>query len=364
MTLRAMLVDDEEPARDRLRAMLERFEDLEVVAEARDGAEAVDKIAAARPDLVFLDIEMPGLNGMQVAAALAPPRPRIIFCTAYDQYAIEAFEQHATDYLLKPVAAKRLDVAIRRVREALGPGRALDREVVDATRTQARLLPQQLTPMEHLDYAGICRPARGVGGDYYDFLGIGEALLGIAVGDVSGKGIFAGLLMAKLQATLQSLAPDRGAALDRLLDETNRMMHAATDLNRYASLFYALYDDAERSLTWVNAGHNPPLLLRAADTRRLEPNGTVIGLMADAKYRPETLRLEAGDLLVLFTDGVTEALGPGGEEFGEQRLRQQLSRRSDLPAAELCAAILAAVDEFARGEPQHDDMTVVVARVR
>lgn len=364
MTLRAMLVDDEEPARDRLRAMLERFEDLEVVAEARDGAEAVDKIAAARPDLVFLDIEMPGLNGMQVAAALAPPRPRIIFCTAYDQYAIEAFEQHATDYLLKPVAAKRLDVAIRRVREALGPGRALDREVVDATRTQARLLPQQLTPMEHLDYAGICRPARGVGGDYYDFLGIGEALLGIAVGDVSGKGIFAGLLMAKLQATLQSLAPDRGAALDRLLDETNRMMHAATDLNRYASLFYALYDDAERSLTWVNAGHNPPLLLRAADTRRLEPNGTVIGLMADAKYRPETLRLEAGDLLVLFTDGVVDIQNVQEDFFGIEGVLDAVMLHRETPLTEMVRGVLSRAENFNRSPEPEDDLTLFGIRFR
>lgn len=365
MTIRAMLVDDEEPARDRLRSMLERCEDLEIVAEAQDGTEALERINSVRPDLVFMDIEMPGLTGMQVAAALAPPRPRIIFCTAYDQYAIEAFEHHATDYLLKPVTRGRLDRAVGRVRQAVQQRDALEREVTDAKKTQARLLPQTLAPMEHLDYAGVCRPARGVGGDYYDFLGVGEARLGIAVGDVSGKGIFAGLLAAKLQATIQSLAPDRADALDQLFGDANRLMCAATDPNRYATLFYALYDDATRGMTWINAGHNPPLLLRpGGPARRLPPNGTVIGLIDDAGYRPEKLRLERGDLLALFTDGVTEALRPDGEEFGEQRLRQHLARNSHLPAAELCAVTLAAVDEFARGEPQHDDMSLVVAKVR
>ena len=117
--IRTVLVDDEEPARERLRAMLADYDDLEIVGEACDGQEAVETIDALRPDVIFLDIQMPGLSGLEVAASLTPPRPRVVFCTAFDQYAIEAFEHHAADYLLKPVSRKRLVKAIDRLRVAI-----------------------------------------------------------------------------------------------------------------------------------------------------------------------------------------------------------------------------------------------------
>ncbi len=368
--IRALLVDDEEPARVRLRSLLADFEDVRVVGEAGDGDEALRKIAETAPDLVFLDIQMPGRSGMEVAASLDPPRPRIVFCTAFDQYAIDAFEQHALDYLLKPLSRDRLARAIQGVRDSAGERERLQREVADASETQARLFPRGPHVVAGLDYSGVCRAARGVGGDYYDFLSLGERRLGIALGDVSGKGLFAGLLMAGLQARLQSIAPLYGADLETMMGELNRAMHSCTETNRYATLFFAVYDDAARSLTYVNAGHNPPLLIRPAPPpggglrcRRLETGGTVIGLLADAQYRRETLPLAPGDILLACTDGVTEASNAAAEEFGEARLEAAILRHPDGSAADLRDRVVDEVDRFRGAAPQQDDITVVVARV-
>lgn len=374
MPIRALLVDDEEPARDRLRGMLDQIDDVEIVGEAHDGLDAVQQIESARPDLVFLDIEMPGLTGMEVASSLSPPRPRIVFCTAYDQYAIEAFDQHATDYLLKPVNRVRLEKAVGRVRETIHERESARREVEAATQAQARLLPQCRPPMASLDYSGLCRPARGVGGDYYDFLDLRRGAVGLVLADISGKGMFAGLLMASLQARIQSIAPIHGSDLGELVCEANRLMHSSTEINRYATFFYGVFDDAARELSYVNAGHLPPLILRPRgeggadgteyETIRLEANGTVVGLMPEACYRQSSVRLRRGDIFCAFTDGVTEAAGVDGEEFGDERLVKALSEHASSTAEETSHRILAELDRFTAGAPQRDDVTLIVGKVR
>jgi len=360
--IRSLLVDDEEPARARLRGMLAEHQDIEIVGEACDGLAAIERIAELRPDLVFLDIQMPGRSGVEVVAALGPPRPRVIFCTAFDQYAIDAFDHHALDYLLKPLKRDRLARAIERVRGSLCVPGDLESEMAQASRTQARLLPQSLPDMPGLDYAGLCRAARDVAGDYYDFLAVGPGRLGIAVADVSGKGLYAGLLMAGLQARIQTLAAVHADAVDLLAAEANRVMHASTETNRYATLFYGLYDDAGGTLNYVNAGHTPALLLRkGGGLERLGANGTVIGLVPEARYRRDAVRLEKGDVLIISTDGVTEALGANGEEFGERRLVETALRHVGRRAEEIRDAILQAVDDFRDTGPLSDDVTLVVA---
>ncbi len=363
--IRAMLVDDEQPARDRLRKMLDELGGVEVVGEAQDGDEALKSIASERPDLIFLDIQMPGLTGMQVASSLDPPRPRIIFCTAYDQYAIDAFELHATDYLLKPVSKKRLGRALERVRREVEEQRSHQRELDDASQTQARLLPQSLPRMEHLDYAGVCRAARGVGGDYYDFLPLGDGRLGIAVGDVSGKGLYAGLLVASLQAQIQGLAASYPDRVGELVAELNRRTHDSTDSNRYATLFYGVFCDRSRTLTYVNAGHPPPLWFRRAEDRveRLPAEGTVVGLLPDAEYPVSSIELGPGDALAIFSDGVSEAEDGTGQAFGDSRLESLLREHPTDGADELRDRIVSAIDGFSV-DPGHDDLTIVTARVR
>jgi sigma-B regulation protein RsbU (phosphoserine phosphatase) len=241
----------------------------------------------------------------------------------------------------------------------------LNRELEIAQEVQAHLFPQRLPAVAGLDYCGHCRPAREVGGDYYDFLELPEGRLGIAIGDVSGKGIGAALMMASLEASLRAQA-SVGHGLAELMKRVNSLVYEASSANRYATLFYAEYDPRSRQLSYVNAGHNPPLILRRSATvcevLRLETGGPVIGLLPQC-YQQESFPLEAGDLIVLFTDGVSESMNARDEEWGEDRLIQFAKTCHGLPAFEIMSQILAAADAFVAGASQHDDMTLVVLRV-
>jgi sigma-B regulation protein RsbU (phosphoserine phosphatase) len=241
----------------------------------------------------------------------------------------------------------------------------LEREVRIAQEVQARLFPQKVPRSAGLDCQGVCRPARGVAGDYYDFLELDRGHLGIAVGDVAGKGISAALLMASLQGALRGHAwlSDEGPAQAALA--INAQIHALTDPNRFATFFWAVFEEAGHALTYVNAGHNPPMLLRRSGTlERLRTGGPPLGVFADSRYEQASTTLGPGDVLLVFSDGITEAPAANEEEFGEARLERVLRDRSALPAAELCNTIIAAVLAYQDGTPQQDDMTVVVARVR
>ncbi len=363
--IRTLLVDDEKPTRERLRQMLASFEDVEVIAEAVDGEEAIEKSAMLSPDLVFLDIQMPGRNGLDVAASLAAPRPHVIFCTAFDQYAIEAFDVHAVDYLLKPVNRGRLARAVSRVRESLGRMGVMDRDLQTAGEVQARLFPHTLPAVTGLDYQVFSRPARTVNGDYYDFLPLKDGKLAIALGDVSGKGIPAGLLMASLQGRLQSHAPLRGDSVAALVADLNRTMSVSTDSKSYVTFFYAVYDSTKRSLTYVNAGHNPPLLFRAnaEEPVRFSTGGMVVGLFPEAEYSQETIQLDQSDILVCYTDGISEAVNLDGEEFGETRLSLLIGTNREKKASVILEALLNELSGFCDGTARQDDQTALVAKV-
>ncbi|MBV8435940.1 MAG: PP2C family protein-serine/threonine phosphatase [Silvibacterium sp.] len=241
----------------------------------------------------------------------------------------------------------------------------LNRELEIAQEVQARLFPQHLPAVAGLDYCGHCRPAREVGGDYYDFLDLPGGRLGIAIGDVSGKGIGAALLMASLEASLRAQASVRHE-LAELMMQVNNLVYEASSENRYATLFYAEYDARSRLLSYVNAGHDAPVVLRktvtGCDVVRLETGGPVIGLLRQS-YQQESFPLEAGDRVVLFTDGVSESMNARGEEWGEDKLIQFAETCHGLSAFEEMTQILAAADAFAAGTSQHDDMTLVVLHV-
>jgi serine phosphatase RsbU (regulator of sigma subunit) len=251
-------------------------------------------------------------------------------------------------------------------REQLARQEFLEREIRIARQVQERLLPQRPPSLSTLECAGICRPVRSIGGDYYDFLPLETGRVGIAVGDVSGKGLSAALLMASLQATLRSFASVRGDDAGEIVADTNRQLCALTETNRFLTLFWGIYDDTRRELTYVNAGHNYPMLFRfGADgggPERLKTGGTVLGLFSQASWRQQTVRLGAGDLLLLFTDGIPEASNARGEEFGEARLEALVRANGKLPARSLCERILHEVAVFLETEPAQDDLTVLVAR--
>jgi serine phosphatase RsbU (regulator of sigma subunit) len=256
-----------------------------------------------------------------------------------------------------------LKQALERERQAAQA--RLERDVEIAQQVQTRLFPRKAPEIPRLECHGVCRPARGVAGDYYDYLALDAHRTGIAVGDVAGKGLPAALLMASLQGALRSLAPLSAGGPAELAGELNAQMHSLTESTRFATLFWAIFEAEGRTLTYVNAGHNLPMLLRAAGTlERLGIGGAPLGIFEGTVYRQDTVRLAPGDLLVIFTDGITEAPNPSEEEFGEARLERLVRENADRPTADLCQRILEAVDRFQAGEPQQDDMTIVAARVR
>ena len=273
--------------------------------------------------------------------------------------------------LLKSVAAQTglaLENAslMQTVADEVAHRERLNREVEIAREVQERLFPQKLPPIRGLDYAGHCRPALGVGGDYYDFLALPHGQLGIAIGDVSGKGIAAALMMASLQASLRSEATRAPENLAAAVGNINRLVYEASSSNRYATFFYGQYSPAEGGFDYVNAGHNAPMLFHRGagdDTLvRLEPGGTVVGLLEDAQYVQGRVQLRPGDVLVAFTDGISEAMNLEDEEWGEERLLEAIQSARGASAEELLKHLFEAATRFAGAAPQHDDMTLVVVR--
>jgi sigma-B regulation protein RsbU (phosphoserine phosphatase) len=272
--------------------------------------------------------------------------------------------------LLKSVAAQTglaLENAnlLQTVADEVAKRERLNREVEIAREVQERLFPQKLPVISGLDYAGHCRPALGVGGDYYDFLALPHGNLGIAIGDVSGKGIAAALMMASLQASLRSEATRAPENLAAAVANVNRLVYEASASNRYATFFYGQYDPAQGKFDFVNAGHNSPMLLHRGDggkVTRLEPGGTVVGLIENVQYQQGSVQISPGDLLVAFTDGISEAMNLEDEEWGEDRLLDSIRDCQAKTAQELLEYVFAAATQFAGAAPQHDDMTLVVLR--
>jgi len=298
----------------------------------------------------------------------------------------------------------------------------LRHELEVAAEVQRRLFPE--TPeLAALELWGVCHPARGVGGDYYDFLSFEDGRVGLAVADVAGKGISAALLMSIVQASLRSQAPSLDGKLTDLVASMNSLLFRSTGPNGYATFFYAQFDERSKCLTYVNAGHNPPILVRAdamneagmsgrgleaegkgrsemvaiasssvvgiggnasGEQRgdhigqmsecgpseleeRISPlvtGGMVIGLFEDCKYDQETIQLRSGDLIVAYTDGVTEATNWNAEEFSEARLRRVVAGSAHLPAEQLSEIIIRSVREWRANQEQHDDLTLVIMKVR
>jgi serine phosphatase RsbU (regulator of sigma subunit) len=263
------------------------------------------------------------------------------------------------DELFRELEAQRRSVARK-----LETERRAAQELEIAKQVQARLFPQTLPPLKSLDYAGVCIQAREVGGDYYDFLDLGQDRLGLVIGDISGKGIAAALLMANLQANLRSQC---AIALDqpqRMLRSVNRLFYENTSDSAYATLVFAVYDDAARRLRYVNCGHLSALLLRGDGVlERLDSTCTVLGLFREWDCPIEERFLCPGDTLALYTDGITESFNDRGEEFGEQRMMEALRRHRVLSSQALLAAIVEEVRQFSP-HGQHDDITLIVARCR
>jgi len=238
----------------------------------------------------------------------------------------------------------------------------VQREVEIAREVQQRLFPQ-IPSVPGMDIAGHCRPALGVGGDYYDVIPLDDGRLAIAIGDISGKGIAAALLMASLRASLRGILDAGSQDMARMVRKLNRLIHESSTSNRYATFFLAIYDPATRELRYVNAGHNPPLVVRGSETHRLEACGPVVGLLKDIECEERCLALEPGDTFIGYTDGISEAMTVDDEEWGEERMQTSVEAVRDRSSQEILDVVFRAADVFTAGAPQHDDMTLLIFRL-
>ncbi len=243
----------------------------------------------------------------------------------------------------------------------------LENELAIAREVQAQLFPQSLPSLPGIQFDAVCRAARVVSGDYYDFLCLGPTRLGIALADISGKGISAALIMASLQAALRSqvlLDGNASGSTAELVRRLNRHLYLNSSEDRYATLFYGVYDAATRTLHYTNAGHLPPLYIVGDRVIKLEEGGMVVGLFDDCTYEQGTIHMEPGSLLLAYSDGLTEPENVYGEEFGARRLVDVAMRHHDAPPRFLAESLVAAAEEWAGTAEQSDDMTVIVARLK
>ncbi|TCK74215.1 sigma-B regulation protein RsbU (phosphoserine phosphatase) [Acidipila rosea] len=300
-------------------------------------------------------LPLPGRNRMMGLMALGPKRSQ----AAYSRADLNLLQALASQTGL---ALEVSELAHSLAAEAAQRERA-NREMEIAREVQERLFPQEMPTIPGATIAGHCRPAQGVGGDYYDVFHLGEGRVGLAVGDVSGKGISAALLMASLRASLRGITLDNPRDYATLMHKVNRLVFEASASNRYATFFFAVYDPATRRLDCVNAGHNPPLLVRGDAVMRLQADGPVVGLLPFAPYTEQTMQLAAGDLLVCYTDGISEAMTHEEEEWGEERMIGAALCMQQGSAQAVLDCILAEADRFTAGAPQHDDMTLLVLKL-
>jgi phosphoserine phosphatase RsbU/P len=364
--IRAVLVDDEPPARVRMRQLLDAVGDVSVVGEAGNADEARAVIRDTRPDLLFLDVEMPEVRGTALAASLPEPRPFIVFATAFDHYALDAIAVDATDYLLKPVSRTKLAATLDRVRARLAT-QSVARDIVAATEVQLHMWPGSLPRIEGFDCAAASLPARGVGGDFYDLFPLGGSRWALLLGDASGKGVAAGLVASAVQARVNTAARLAHLHPAELMAAVDRDVYATTDGARYATAIYGVIDTSTSQLTIVIAGH-PPVLIRppqegaASTTVALGATGPALGLIEAGTFGTDTITLAPGTLVLAYTDGVSEARNEADEEFGEDRLAQLIDGIHDRSAADVCAAVLDSVRQFRGGRQDQDDVTVLVVK--
>jgi serine phosphatase RsbU (regulator of sigma subunit)/predicted enzyme related to lactoylglutathione lyase len=277
--------------------------------------------------------------------------------TRFDDLDGNSFVLAGRDDFVREIEAHRRAVANR-----LEAERRIAQELEIAKKVQARLFPQTLPQLKTLEYVGVCIQAREVGGDYYDFLNLGQERLGLVIADTSGKGIGAALLMANLQANLRSQSAIALDQPERFLRSVNQLFCENTTDSAYATLFFAEYDDRRMWLRYANCGHYSPLLFRSDNTlERLNSTCTVLGLFTEWDCSIVECQLYAGDTLALYTDGIIDSRNDAGEEFGEERLIEVLRRHRGLSSQDLLEAT---VDELRRFSPheQYDDITLIIAR--
>lgn len=255
------------------------------------------------------------------------------------------------------VSLYRVQIELQASRRQLARKEA---ELSFAHEVQRALFPRHLPDKDGLEFAAVCIPARGISGDYYDVMQFPDGRLVFAIADISGKGISAAILMANVQALLRTLS-ETGIPPAEVCKRLNHHLHQVTDDSKFATFFYAEWSTAERRLSYVNAGHYAPVLLGSLRGRQLCEGGMPLGLFPGLEFQTGEVTLEPGDLLALYSDGITEAASKSGEEFGDERLQAEIEKHSEKPLAEIQSRVLEAVRNWA-GDELEDDMTLLMVR--
>jgi len=244
----------------------------------------------------------------------------------------------------------------------------LESELALAQEVQKTLLPQEVPNIPGLEIAAFSRPAQIVGGDYFDFVDFSNGLHGLAIADVAGHGVSASLHMASIQALLRTLVPINKSPAD-VMRQVHKLFIHNIRFETFVTFFIGAFDSSTKTLTFSNAGHQPPLLLRKNNSKEesvamLWPTGAAIGLVEDAEFAEKTIELQKEDLLVLYTDGITEAVNLQNQEFGRKRLETLIRQVKRLPVKELIQKIRLSLEEFSEGKPLADDTTIVICKIK
>ncbi len=370
---RILIVDDVKANVD---VLVDALKDEYKLSVALDGGNALGQAERNPPDLVLLDIVMPGIDGYEVCRRLRESeRTRevpVMFLSSLEdvQNKARGFEMGGNDYLTKPFEILEVKARVRSLLKAKAYAdavrEALERDLSIAREIQMGILPSDLSPCTKgtgLDIHAMMEPARQVGGDLYEVLRVGEDFVVVVVGDVSGKGIPAALFMAVTMTLVRSLARSYPRP-DEILRRLNNELVAQNPRGMYVTMACLVFDLREGTVTGANAGHGALLLVDPDGPPRpvFPSSGTVAGLFPDRVFTSSTMRLAPGETLVLFTDGVTDALDPAGESFGDERTAACLAGHPGEDAEDTVATLVGAVRNFAAGTPQFDDMTIVAVR--
>ena len=345
---------------------------------AQNGVEALDRLRQDEDvDMVLSDINMPKMDGLTLLQQIPKVDPNIlsVIISAYgDMKNIRtAMNRGAFDFVTKPVDFKDLRITIDRTLRRLEEWRAaisardqlvsLQNELDVASKMQQSILPTRFPTAPEYQVFGHMDPARNVGGDFFDVLPFDDGRIGLAVADVSDKGVPAALFMMSSRTILKSTARNDDAP-GSVLHEVNNLLCEDNETAMFVTLLYAVYDPASDVLTYANGGHNTPLIVHADGSSTLLPltGGIALGVASDLPYRQSTVTLVPGDTAVLYTDGVTEAMNGAGEEFGVERLQDIFAAAPPKDSQEAAMAVFEAVRVFAGDTPQSDDITCLTFR--
>jgi sigma-B regulation protein RsbU (phosphoserine phosphatase) len=367
-----ILIVDDTPAN--LRLLSQMLTDRGYIVRAvTSGSRALESAMDTPPHLILLDIRMPEMDGFEVTRRLKEcDKTRdipVIFISALNELEdkVKGFNSGAVDYITKPFQFEEVLVrvethlALRNLQKRLqDANKRFERELTLAGNLQESFFRKDPPHIPNWSFSVVLQPATETSGDFYDVYSLPDGHIGILVADVVDKGAAAALYMALSWTLIRTYAGEYPLQPERVLSAVNRRIISDTDSSRFVTTFYGVLDPTDGTLIYCNAGHNPPLLKRKTGREWIRKTGVLLGMFEDETWEQATVQINPGDVLVLYTDGVTEAANPEMELFGKRRLEETVAAQKDPAASSIQKSILASLADFRGSEPQLDDIALVV----